>query len=501
MIAALVILFLIKLRFPRGTQLSTVITRRYGRQGLQLFRRLDKTSIKLKKNEADLKFLKTCKSYEILPKFLYFKLYRRNLLSSKLYRKWQFKLLTIEINRKTKIIKNLEKEKDKLDTELHNSVSFLDYYYFKSFIFKNVCRNNNRTSEIHQKKLKSLGITNSLDSLDPNKVIFNHSSRKLSPKEEGLLAYGLNFKLPHFHINFYKHFLCFENLYSYLDKEVPHGDNGYTFKQSLQNIAYKSFYNFKPYKVFSPIFSKNDITVLKALSKDTSIIISKPDKGHGVVILNKIDYVRKMEELLNDRAKFRELVAEDPLLHTLNMENKINYRIRKLKSDGIISDELASSLMASGTQPGIMYGTPKIHKRGIPLRPILSAINTCSYNLSKYLVSILSPLTNNDYTLKNTYEFVELINSVENANDYVMCSFDIESLFTNIPLQETLDIILRLLFPNLDAKFKGFNKKQFKTLLELATTTSTFLFNNKLYEQVDGVAMGSPCGPTLANIF
>ena len=208
-----------------------------------------------------------------------------------------------------------------------------------------------------------------------------------------------------------------------------------------------------------------------------------------------------MKELLNDKTKFRELLMEDPLLHTLNMENKINYRIRKLKSEGIISDELASSLMASGTQPGIMYGAPKIHKRGIPLRPILSAINTCSYNLSKYLVTKLSPLTVNEYTLKNSYEFVELINSIENANEYVMCSFDIESLFTNIPLHETLDIILRLLFPDPEDTFDGFNKKQFKALLELATTTSTFLFNNKLYEQIDGVAMGSPCGPTLANIF
>ena len=63
MIAALVILFLLKLRFPRGTQLSTVIVKRYGRQGLQLFRGLEKTSNKLKKNEADLKFLKTCKLY------------------------------------------------------------------------------------------------------------------------------------------------------------------------------------------------------------------------------------------------------------------------------------------------------------------------------------------------------------------------------------------------------------------------------------------------------
>ena len=113
MIAALVILFILKLRFPRGTQLSTVIVRRYGRQGLQRFRRLEKTSIKLKKNEADLKFLKTCKSYEILPKFLYFKLYKRNLLNSKLYRKWQFKLLSIEINSKSKAVKKKKIRKRK----------------------------------------------------------------------------------------------------------------------------------------------------------------------------------------------------------------------------------------------------------------------------------------------------------------------------------------------------------------------------------------------------
>ena len=183
------------------------------------------------------------------------------------------------------------------------------------------------------------------------------------------------------------------------------------------------------------------------------------------------------------------------------MENKLNYKIRKFKKDGTISDKLASSLMASGTQLGIMYGAPRIHKRGIPLRPILSAVNTCSYNLSKHLVTKLSPITVNEYTLKNSYEFVELINSIENANNYVMCSFDIESLFTNIPLHETLDMILSQLFPNPDDVYEGFNKKQFKVLLELATTTSTFLFNDRLYEQIDGVAMGSPCGPTLANAF
>ena len=82
-----------------------------------------------------------------------------------------------------------------------------------------------------------------------------------------------------------------------------------------------------------------------------------------------------------------------------------------------------------------------------------------------------------------------------------MCSFDVESLFTNIPLNETIDIIINQLYPNPNSTFEGFSKSQFKRLLQLATQTSNFIFNGVLYEQIDGVAMGSPCGPTLANAF
>ncbi|XP_068200622.1 uncharacterized protein [Palaemon carinicauda] len=138
-----------------------------------------------------------------------------------------------------------------------------------------------------------------------------------------------------------------------------------------------------------------------------------------------------------------------------------------------------------------MYGAPKIHKSGISLRPILSAIHTCSSDLSKHLVTKLAPLTVNEYTLKTTYEFLELIKYVVDANNFVMCSFDIESLFIYTSLRETLEIILEQLFLNREDIFEGFNEKQFKILLELATTISKFMFNDKLYEQVDGVAMGS----------
>ena len=67
-----------------------------------------------------------------------------------------------------------------------------------------------------------------------------------------------------------------------------------SLKQFIQNLAYRSFYNFKSYKVFSPIFTKSDINLLKNLANDKSIIICKPDKGQGVVIMNKTDYINPL---------------------------------------------------------------------------------------------------------------------------------------------------------------------------------------------------------------
>ena len=79
-----------------------------------------------------------------------------------------------------------------------------------------------------------------------------------------------------------------------------------------------------------------------------------------------------------------------------------------------------------------------------------------------------------------------------------MASFDIKSLFTNVPLKETTDIILDRYNPS---NFFNIDKNTMKKLLDFTTTESCFLFNGNMYNQIDGVAMGSPIGPTYANIF
>ena len=82
-----------------------------------------------------------------------------------------------------------------------------------------------------------------------------------------------------------------------------------------------------------------------------------------------------------------------------------------------------------------------------------------------------------------------------------MVSFDVASLFTNVPLRETIEIILSRLFPSPVSTYKGFGVADFRKLLELAVVDSFFTFDGRTFQQLDGVAMGSPLGPIFANIF
>ena len=120
--------------------------------------------------------------------------------------------------------------------------------------------------------------------------------------------------------------------------------------------------------------------------------------------------------------------------------------------------------------------------------------------MSKYLVPLISPWARNEFTVHDSLSFAkEIRNYTCNSND-VLASFDIKSLYTNVPLVETINIIIDLIFRSSNL-FNLFSKEQFKKFLQLTLLDTYFFFDNSLYKQVDGLAMGSPIAPILANIF
>ena len=202
-------------------------------------------------------------------------------------------------------------------------------------------------------------------------------------------------------------------------------------------------------------------------------MITRPDKGRGVVILNKADYDAKMVDILSDTSKFRKIELQDHFKYTIKIEDKINRHLKKFVTNKSITQPQYNELYCSGTQPGVMYGPPKTHKHNTLLRPILAAYKTPSYNIAKFLVTLLQDHTTNEYTIKNSYEFQKWVTQIHLPQVPFLASFDVQSLFTNIPLTETIDLICNKLF-NSATKFHGFNKADFRQLLSLACQ-DTFL--------------------------
>ena len=147
------------------------------------------------------------------------------------------------------------------------------------------------------------------------------------------------------------------------------------------------------------------------------------------MILNREDYDEKMATILNDSTKFRQLNC-DPLKETMRRETKLRNFLKKLKNEHVITDEIYKKIAPTGSKPGILYGLPKVHKANTPLRPILSAIGTISYQISKYLVPTLRPISSSPFVIPDTFSFVDDLRNLTLDNDNVfMASFDVSSLF------------------------------------------------------------------------
>ena len=127
-------------------------------------------------------------------------------------------------------------------------------------------------------------------------------------------------------------------------------------------------------------------------------------------------------------------------------------------------------------------------------------IGTATYETAKYLNSLLAPIGKSECSVLNTETFVKHIKGQRIPDGHQMISFDVKSLFTNVPLNETINIILRKVY-NENKIVTNIPRSILKELLVLWTKYVHFKFNDEIYDQSDGVAKGLPLESLFANIF
>ena len=227
--------------------------------------------------------------------------------------------------------------------------------------------------------------------------------------------------------------------------------------------------------------------------KNDNIIIRKADKSSSYVILNKKEYFDKINCILNDETKFK-AIKKDPTDKVKTQANKL------ISSLNASENNLNISKIIGDFQPGYLYGNIKTHKLGNPIRPIISQVTTPTYQLSKALNSILTPYIPAQYMLKSTDDFIDLLRS-QNCKR-IIASLDVESLFTNVPIDSTIDIIIKHAYNHPSIPSPQISQNLLKQLLYLCTKELPFRSpDEKLYIQINGVAMGSPLGPLFANFY
>ena len=95
------------------------------------------------------------------------------------------------------------------------------------------------------------------------------------------------------------------------------------------------------------------------------------DKGVALVVIDKAECIKKVEDLLKEKTYKK--IIEDP---TVKQKNKLINILRNIKTKGGLNEKTYRRLYPTGAGSPKFYGLPKIHKSGIPLRPIISSIGT-----------------------------------------------------------------------------------------------------------------------------
>jgi hypothetical protein len=249
-------------------------------------------------------------------------------------------------------------------------------------------------------------------------------------------------------------------------------------------------------------FSNKNIALVKELKDIQDIVIKKADKGSNIVVMDKEAYINEGLRQLNDTKFYVRL--NNPMFQETALE--IESLLLTLKKKKFINEKQRCFLTPKNPRRRKFYLLPKIHKEiskwpspFMPSgRPIISDCGSETYEVSGYIDHFLQPIAQNHFSfLKNSNDFVSLIKNSPIKDESIFVTADIESLYTNIDTAFGITKIKEAFDRNKDENRPD---ELILKLLHICLTKNDFTFDNKIFLQTQGTAMGKRFAPSYANI-
>ena len=232
--------------------------------------------------------------------------------------------------------------------------------------------------------------------------------------------------------------------------------------------------------------------------KENDLVAVPFDKGVGICIMKRSTYNEKLDAILQlpqfEKHHKPRKNAKHPVLKE---QERVVDILKELRDAGSIELSLNRKLKPRGSQPARLYGLAKVHKTVIPARPVLSMPGSCYFKVAEQVAEWLSVVDECKIN-SSTEKISAMLKSVTLEDDEELVSFDIVSLYTNVPVIEAIQVCADLLYSG-RYETPPVDKETFIKLTKIASCDVLMLTHDGFYKQTDGLAMGSPPAPHLAN--
>lgn len=227
------------------------------------------------------------------------------------------------------------------------------------------------------------------------------------------------------------------------------------------------------------------------------MVFLAPDKGKGIVIVDKNDYREAALTLLDDpsytRVKCRRKYPVDKL------QQQVNSMLKEIKRDGLMSDIEMKRLTVSNPTIPPFSCLPKIHKEGNKYRPVASNIKSPTSKISEWIVrNIRCFKPPHSMSIRNSFDLVKDLQDITIEDDEILVSCDVANLYPSVPRREALDIFKEWVN---DQDISDDQTELINRLIEIVDQQRWIEFESEIFEQKEGLMKGNPLACQLAELF